>query len=323
MSSNNNNQTFQIPPNIRNNKATWNRQSLQAYSGSTLHAIRSSQLLHRSRIHPVSPFSQPVQATTITSSHSEFMDSNTLNAKINGDDAVNEIVELETDKEGPSSVKSSSSFVDTNYRVRRVYSCDTVTFVSCLCRVRVRAVSCPCFIGQTRIIIRVVFVFGKFVSCKFVSDTDTRHGDTDCQVYPKTTKSRRKTNQESAKLQQKSGPTRRKKFWESEKWLQLELAEKLVRTLKRDLGVVPSISDCMEILCEGAVVLTKKLNNHGKSKQTEMKYHFVRQKVEEGHIVVGRISTEENPVDPFTKELTRPKHDYHTEAIGVRLGNIF
>ena len=35
-------------------------------------------------------------------------------ANYNGDDAVNEVVELETDKEGPSSVKSSTSFVDTN-----------------------------------------------------------------------------------------------------------------------------------------------------------------------------------------------------------------
>ena len=32
----------------------------------------------------------------------------------NGDDAVNEIVDLETNNEGPSSVKSSTSFVDTN-----------------------------------------------------------------------------------------------------------------------------------------------------------------------------------------------------------------
>ncbi|KAL4562500.1 hypothetical protein LXL04_034706 [Taraxacum kok-saghyz] len=52
--------------------------ALQAFNGSALHAIHSSQLLHRSRIQPVSPFSQPVQATTIASSHSEFMDSNTL-----------------------------------------------------------------------------------------------------------------------------------------------------------------------------------------------------------------------------------------------------
>ncbi|KAL4575856.1 hypothetical protein LXL04_011943 [Taraxacum kok-saghyz] len=35
--------------------------------------------------------------------------------------------------------------------------------------------------NYTRIKIRVVFVFAKFVSCKFVSDTNTRHADTDCQ----------------------------------------------------------------------------------------------------------------------------------------------
>ncbi|KAL4582977.1 hypothetical protein LXL04_007541 [Taraxacum kok-saghyz] len=56
-------------------------------------------------------------------------------------------------------------------------------FVSCSCRVRVWPVSCSCLIPQTRIEIRVVFVFAKFVSCKFVSDTNTRHDDTNCQVY--------------------------------------------------------------------------------------------------------------------------------------------
>ncbi|KAJ9547875.1 hypothetical protein OSB04_020418 [Centaurea solstitialis] len=33
--------------------------------------------------------------------------------------------------------------------------------------------------------------------------------------------------------------------------------------------------------------------------------------------MVSRVPTEENPTDPFTKALTRPKHEYHTEAIGV------
>jgi hypothetical protein len=47
----------------------------------------------------------------------------------------------------------------------------------------------------------------------------------------------------------------------------------------------------------------------------------VRHKVEEKEIVVSRVSSEENPADPFTKALTRPKHEYHTEAIGVRLVN--
>ncbi|KAL4581936.1 hypothetical protein LXL04_006470 [Taraxacum kok-saghyz] len=50
------------------------------------------------------------------------------------------------------------------------------------CRVRVWFESCSCLIPQARIKIRVMFVFAKFVSCKFVSDTNTRHGDTDCQT---------------------------------------------------------------------------------------------------------------------------------------------
>ena len=50
-----------------------------------------------------------------------------------------------------------------------------------------------------------------------------------------------------------------------------------------DLGVVPSISEPVEIFCdnEGAVALTKEPKCHGKSKHIERKYHFVRHKVEE------------------------------------------
>ena len=62
-----------------------------------------------------------------------------------------------------------------------VFDRHELKFVSC--RVRVWPVSCSCLIPQTRIEIRVVFVFAKFVSCKFVSDTDTRHDDTNWQVY--------------------------------------------------------------------------------------------------------------------------------------------
>ncbi|KAL4568079.1 hypothetical protein LXL04_023680 [Taraxacum kok-saghyz] len=64
------------------------------------------------------------------------------------------------------------------------YSCK---FVSCSClipqtRIEIRVVFVfgPCRV-RTRIEIRVVFVFAKFVSCKFVSDTNTRHDDTNCQ----------------------------------------------------------------------------------------------------------------------------------------------
>ena len=55
-----------------------------------------------------------------------------------------------------------------------------------------------------------------------------------------------------------------------------------------DIGVVPSIQEPMELFCdnEGAVALTKEPRDHGKSRHIDRKYHYIRHKVEEGHILV-------------------------------------
>ncbi|GKD12309.1 hypothetical protein Tco_1196716, partial [Tanacetum coccineum] len=55
-----------------------------------------------------------------------------------------------------------------------------------------------------------------------------------------------------------------------------------------DLGVVPIVQDPIEILYdnESVVALTKEPKDHGKSKHIEIKYHFVRSKVEEGHMIM-------------------------------------
>nr|GEU45653.1 hypothetical protein [Tanacetum cinerariifolium] len=84
-----------------------------------------------------------------------------------------------------------------------------------------------------------------------------------------------------------------------------------------DLGVVPTVQDPIEILCdnESAVALTKEPKDHGKSKHIERKYYFVRSKVEEGHVIVKDILSEDNPVDLFTKALAKSKHDEHARSI--------
>ena len=48
-----------------------------------------------------------------------------------------------------------------------------------------------------------------------------------------------------------------------------------------DLEFVPSIKEPMENFCdnEGAVALTKKPRDHGRSRHIDRKYHFVRHKV--------------------------------------------
>ncbi|GJS04091.1 putative RNA-directed DNA polymerase [Tanacetum coccineum] len=48
------------------------------------------------------------------------------------------------------------------------------------------------------------------------------------------------------------------------------------------------------------------------------KYLFVRSKVEEGHVIVKDIRSEDNPADPFTKALAKSKHDEHAKSIGLK-----
>ena len=69
--------------------------------------------------------------------------------------------------------------------------------------------------------------------------------------------------------------------------------------------------------------MTKDPKDHGKSRHIDRKYHFVRDKVKKGDIVVKRVSSEDNPVDPFTKILSKVKHDEHAERIGLRSGVSF
>ena len=66
-----------------------------------------------------------------------------------------------------------------------------------------------------------------------------------------------------------------------------------MKNLIRDLGVVPATKEPMEIFCdnEGAVALTKEPRDHGRSRHIDRKYHFIRHRVEEGQLIVKRISS--------------------------------
>ena len=76
----------------------------------------------------------------------------------------------------------------------------------------------------------------------------------------------------------------------------------------------------IEIFCDntGVVAFTKEPKDHGKTKHIKRKFHYVRHRVEDGDILVSRISSEENPVDPFTKALSKTKHELHVRSIGLR-----
>ncbi|GJV38046.1 retrotransposon protein, putative, ty1-copia subclass [Tanacetum coccineum] len=88
----------------------------------------------------------------------------------------------------------------------------------------------------------------------------------------------------------------------------------------RDFGVVLTVQDPIEIFYdnESAIALTKETKDHEKSKHIERKYHFVRIKVKERHMIVRHIRSEDNQADPFTKALAKSRNDEHARSIGLK-----
>ena len=87
-----------------------------------------------------------------------------------------------------------------------------------------------------------------------------------------------------------------------------------------ELGVIPSISEPVALYCDnnGAIAQAKEPRSHQKSKHIERRYHLIRDIVNRGDVKISRVPTDENVADPLTKPLPRPKHEFHTSAVGIR-----
>ncbi|KAK8670697.1 hypothetical protein V6N13_037315 [Hibiscus sabdariffa] len=87
-----------------------------------------------------------------------------------------------------------------------------------------------------------------------------------------------------------------------------------------ELGVVPSISDALELYCDnnGAIAQAKEPRSHQRSKHILRRFHLIREIVERGDVEICKVHTDDNIADPLTKPLSQQKHDRHTESLGIR-----
>ena len=69
---------------------------------------------------------------------------------------------------------------------------------------------------------------------------------------------------------------------------------------------------------QGAIALAKDNKFHARTKHIDLRYHFIREAVEDGKIIVNYIPTNENVSDIFTKPLARPKFAKFVEMLGLR-----
>ena len=58
---------------------------------------------------------------------------------------------------------------------------------------------------------------------------------------------------------------------------------------------------------QGAIALLKDNKFHARTKHIDVRYHFIREAVEDGKVSVVYVPTDENPADIFTKPLAKAK----------------
>ena len=78
-----------------------------------------------------------------------------------------------------------------------------------------------------------------------------------------------------------------------------------------DLGVIPSASGPMKILCDntGAIALAKESRFHKRTKHIKRRFNSIRDLVQVGDIEIWKIHTDLNVANLLTKPLSRAKHD--------------
>ena len=88
-----------------------------------------------------------------------------------------------------------------------------------------------------------------------------------------------------------------------------------------DLGVVRMEQVPITLFYDnsGVVAQSKDPRNHKKRKHIERKYHIIRDIVARGDVVVAKIESANNLVDPFTKTLSQRAFESHLEGMGVKL----
>ncbi|KAK8708468.1 hypothetical protein V6N13_059508 [Hibiscus sabdariffa] len=87
-----------------------------------------------------------------------------------------------------------------------------------------------------------------------------------------------------------------------------------------ELGVVPSISDALELYCDnnGAIAQAKEPRSHQRSKHILRRFDLIREIVDRGNVEICKVHTDDNIGDPLTEPLSQQKHDRHTESLGIR-----
>lgn len=86
--------------------------------------------------------------------------------------------------------------------------------------------------------------------------------------------------------------------------------------LTKDLGIVQKK---VEIFCDSqsAICLAKNQVHHARTKHIDVRYHFVREIIEDGNVLLQKVSTADNPADMLTKVVSGIKFHHCMILINI------
>jgi hypothetical protein len=90
-----------------------------------------------------------------------------------------------------------------------------------------------------------------------------------------------------------------------------------IRKLLKNFGVSIEKPTTLYEDNQGCIAMAKNPVNHERTKHIDIRYHFVREKVEEGIVQVEYLETEEMLADILTKGLARDRHQKLCKKIGL------
>ena len=84
-------------------------------------------------------------------------------------------------------------------------------------------------------------------------------------------------------------------------------------------GLGVDISQPTQILGDnrGALALARNPEYHARTKHINIRYHFIREQIDNGSITYDYLQTKEMPADALTKPLGPDKHYTFAEAMGL------
>ena len=68
---------------------------------------------------------------------------------------------------------------------------------------------------------------------------------------------------------------------------------------------------------QSAIHLAKNQVYHARTKHIDVRYHFVREILEEGGVIIQKIPTTENPTDLLTKVVTAVKFKHCLDLVNI------